>query len=33
MFVFQGQVGSAPDFRSLIADQRVRGYLGNLIEG
>jgi hypothetical protein len=32
MFVFQGRVSSAPDFASLIADQRVRGYLGQLLE-
>jgi ABC-type ATPase involved in cell division len=32
MFVFQGRVSSAPDFASLLADQRVRGYLGHLID-
>jgi ABC-type Na+ transport system ATPase subunit NatA len=32
MFVFQGRVSSAPDFASLLADERVRGYLGPLID-
>ena len=32
MFVFHGRVSSAPDFASLIADERVRGYLGHLID-
>ena len=32
MFVFQGRVSAAPDFTSLIADQRVRSYLGHLID-
>jgi ABC-type ATPase involved in cell division len=32
MFVFQGRVSSAPDFPSLLADQRVRGYLGHLAD-
>ena len=32
MFVFQGRVSSAPDFASLVADPRVRVYLGHLID-
>ena len=31
MFVFQGRVSEAPDFPTLVADERVRGYLGHLI--
>jgi ABC-type ATPase involved in cell division len=31
MFVFQGTVSSAPDFPSLLGDQRVRSYLGHLV--
>jgi energy-coupling factor transporter ATP-binding protein EcfA2 len=31
MFVFQGTVSTAPDFASLIADPRVRSYLGHLV--
>lgn len=33
MFVFQGTVSVAPDFPSLIADPRVRSYLGHLVGG
>ena len=32
IFVFQGRVSAAPDFTSLIADERVRSYLGHLID-
>ncbi len=32
MFVFQGRVSEAPDFPTLLADERVRSYLGHLIE-
>jgi energy-coupling factor transporter ATP-binding protein EcfA2 len=31
MFVFRGRVSLAPDFASLLGDQRVRDYLGHLI--
>ena len=32
MFVFQGRVSEAPDFPTLLADERVRSYLGHLIK-
>jgi hypothetical protein len=32
MFVFQGRVSEAPDFPTLLADDRVRSYLGHLIK-
>jgi hypothetical protein len=32
MVVFQGRVRPAPDFTSLIANQRARSYLGHLID-
>jgi len=32
LFVFQGTVSEAPDFASLLEDERVRGYLGRLAE-
>ncbi len=31
MFVFQGRVSEAPDFETLLQDERVRAYLGHLI--
>ena len=33
LFVFQGQVSQAPDFATLLQDERVRGYLGDLAQG
>jgi hypothetical protein len=32
MFAFHGRVSPPPDFTSPIADQRVRSYLGHLID-
>jgi ABC-type branched-subunit amino acid transport system ATPase component len=31
MFVFKGTVSQAPDFETLIEDERVRSYLGDLV--
>jgi ABC-type oligopeptide transport system ATPase subunit len=33
LFVFGGQVSQAPDFRTLLQDDRVRAYLGDLAHG
>jgi len=33
LFVFQGRVSQAPDFRTLLQDERVRAYLGDLVHG
>jgi ABC-type histidine transport system ATPase subunit len=33
LFVFQGRVSQAPDFRTLLQDDRVHAYLGDLAHG
>jgi ABC-type branched-subunit amino acid transport system ATPase component len=33
LFVFQGRVSQAPDFATLLQDERVRAYLGDLAHG
>ena len=33
LFVFQGRVSQAPDFTTLLQDDRVRAYLGDLAHG
>jgi ABC-type branched-subunit amino acid transport system ATPase component len=33
LFVFQGGVSQAPDFATLLQDERVRAYLGDLAHG
>jgi ABC-type histidine transport system ATPase subunit len=32
MFVYEGTVTQVPDFGSLLKDERVREYLGDLVE-